>query len=108
MASGGGSSEHGGGGGGGGGGGFGQALAQEVDNATAKWMKMISSTFLGESSASLFARRSPALTQGPAGASAAARRRRGPRADGLDDTRELKIALVGGAAVVRGVVRLVD
>lgn len=76
-------------------GGFGQSLAQEVDNATAKWMKMISSTFLGESaSASLFARRAPALTAAP---HESATRRKG-------NMRELKIALVGGSAVVRSVV----
>ncbi|KAF1335939.1 Amino acid/auxin permease, partial [Globisporangium splendens] len=82
--------------------GFGQSLAQEVDNATVKWMKMISSTFLGENAGSslltntLFSRRQPALTADYSHDGAAAPRR---GKNDLDETRELKIALVGGSAV---------
>ncbi|RLN79058.1 hypothetical protein BBJ28_00013973 [Nothophytophthora sp. Chile5] len=86
-------------------GGFGQSFAQEVDNATTKWMKMISSTFLGESSgSSIFARRASGSAAGggsgsPHDALGSLTKLRGE--NGLDPTPELKIALVGGAAVVR-------
>ncbi|RLN95404.1 hypothetical protein BBJ28_00022207 [Nothophytophthora sp. Chile5] len=86
-------------------GGFGQSFAQEVDNATTKWMKMISSTFLGESSgSSIFARRASGSAVGggsgaPQDALGSLTKLRGE--NGLDPTPELKIALVGGAAVVR-------
>lgn len=90
-------------------GGFGHSLAQEVEDATAKWMKMISSTFLGESAgSSLFSRRQPAImadySQKNDTARTKARRGRGAHGSGLDDTRELKIALVGGSAVVRATI----
>lgn len=75
-------------------GGFGQSLAQEVDNATAKWMKMLSSTFLGDAASltlgsALFPRKQAALTADRS------------RKDN-EPTKEFKVALVGGAGVVRG------
>lgn len=71
-----------------------------LDAAASKWMKMLSSTFLGEGASGLFSRR-PQAIEGDGGASARApARKRGPL--DVDDTPELKIALVGGSGVVRG------
>ncbi|KAE8998867.1 hypothetical protein PF011_g14873 [Phytophthora fragariae] len=77
--------------------------ADAGDSATSKWMKMISSTFLGEGgSSSLFARRASGSAAG--GALGVSQESLGRWAklraeNGLDPTPELKIALVGGAAV---------
>lgn len=68
------------------------------DNATSKWMKMISSTLLGETSGSLFSRWTPAADAG-SGLSATSPRKSMGKNDG--DMTELKIALVGGPGVVR-------
>ncbi|KAF4041916.1 SH2 domain [Phytophthora infestans] len=77
--------------------------AETADSATSKWMKMISSTFLGEgTSSSLFGRRSSGTTGGSGtGVSQESLGRWAKlRAEnGLDPTPELKIALVGGSAV---------
>lgn len=74
-------------------GGFGQSLAQEVDNATAKWMKMLSSTFLGDAASmtlgsALFPRKQAAIMADRS------------RKDN-EPIKEFKVALVGGAGVVR-------
>jgi hypothetical protein len=79
------------------------AESPAADSATSKWMKMISSTFLGEGSgSSLFARRPSGSSGATAGVSPESLGRWAKlRAEnGLDPTPELKIALVGGAAVV--------
>ncbi|KAG7379201.1 hypothetical protein PHYPSEUDO_008898 [Phytophthora pseudosyringae] len=79
------------------------AAEEAADSATSKWMKMISSTFLGEGASSvLFARRaSGSAAGGGAGVSQESLGRWAKlRAEnGLDPTPELKIALVGGSAV---------
>ncbi|KAG1685046.1 hypothetical protein DVH05_009737 [Phytophthora capsici] len=77
--------------------------AEAADSATSKWMKMISSTFLGEgASSSLFTRRPSGSTGG--GSTGVSQESLGRWAklraeNGLDPTPELKIALVGGSAV---------
>ncbi|ETM36599.1 hypothetical protein L914_16748 [Phytophthora nicotianae] len=77
--------------------------AEAADSATSKWMKMISSTFLGEgTSSSLFGRRSSGTSGG--GSSGVSQESLGRWAklraeNGLDPTPELKLALVGGPAV---------
>ncbi|KAG6961104.1 hypothetical protein JG688_00009276 [Phytophthora aleatoria] len=77
--------------------------AEDADSATSKWMKMISSTFLGEgASSSLFSRRSSGAAGG--GSTGVSQESLGRWAklraeNGLDPTPELKIALVGGPAV---------
>lgn len=76
---------------------FGYSLTQ--DTATSKWMKMISSTFLGDSSGSIFSRRSPAIAGNTDAAASFPTKKRGKH--GVDATPELKIALVGGPGVVR-------
>lgn len=68
-------------------------------SATSKWMKMISSTFLGEATgSSLFTRRTSGSASGvsPDALSNWAKLR---AENGLEATPELKIALVGGSAV---------
>ncbi|GMF48057.1 unnamed protein product [Phytophthora fragariaefolia] len=80
-----------------------RAGSEAADSATSKWMKMISSTFLGEGGGStIFARR--AVGGGAGGAAGVSPESLGRWAklraeSGLDPTPELKIALVGGAAV---------
>ncbi|KAL4100190.1 hypothetical protein PRIC1_007984 [Phytophthora ramorum] len=75
--------------------------AEAADSATSKWMKMISSTFLGDgASSSLFARRPSGSTGGGGVSQESLGRWAKLRAEnGLDPTPELKIALVGGSAV---------
>ncbi|KAI9993094.1 hypothetical protein PInf_015152 [Phytophthora infestans] len=63
--------------------------AETADSATSKWMKMISSTFLGEEPAL------PSSADDHPGQQEVALRAE----NGLDPTPELKIALVGGSAV---------
>jgi hypothetical protein len=75
---------------------FGYSLAP--DSATSTWMKMISSTFLGDSAGSLFSRRPAAIGAGVDGLSSAPAKKRGKH--DVDATLELKIALVGGPGVV--------
>ncbi|KAI9912815.1 hypothetical protein PsorP6_006271 [Peronosclerospora sorghi] len=73
------------------------------DSATSKWMKMISSTFLGEGSSSpFFARHAGGSTcdEGARVSQESLQRWAKLRAEnGLNPTPELKIALVGGSAV---------
>ncbi|KAL7689120.1 putative SH2 domain, small GTPase, P-loop containing nucleoside triphosphate hydrolase [Plasmopara halstedii] len=77
--------------------------AEATDSATSKWMKMISSTFLGEGSrSSLLAKHSSDATDRDDAAISQESLDRWAklRADnGLNSTPELKIALVGGSAV---------
>jgi small GTP-binding protein len=77
---------------------FGHTIAQEVEDATAKWMKMISSTFLGETSTSTYFSSRKSLTSGTRDVDEDEEVQE-EKKNQVKRTIQLKIALVGGTGV---------